>query len=390
MHRRQFQIQLATALAAATALPVFARPNIPPQGLRDIVDTAIRPVMARYDVPGLAIALTVGGQPRFFNYGVASRETRTPVSEATLFELGSVSKTFTATLAAWAQVLGKLSLADRPGNFMPQLKGSAIDRARLLHLGTYTAGGLPLQFPDAVSDSARMIGYFRQWQPDAAPGAQRRYSNPSIGLLGHITALALQSDFADAVETRLLPQLGLNHSHIRVPQRALAGYAWGYGKNNKPIRVNPGLFDAQAYGIKSTAADMIRFVQANIEPGRLQGPLRSAVAGTHMGFFKVGEMVQGLGWEQYPWPISLEQLVAGNSGAVAMEPQAATRLTPPRAPAGPTLFNKTGSTNGFGAYAAFVPAKKIGVVLLANRNYPIPARVTAAHAILEQLALGAR
>jgi beta-lactamase class C len=50
------------------------------------------------------------------------------------------------------------------------------------------------------------------------------------------------------------------------------------------------------------------------------------------------------------------------------------------------LFNKTGSTNGFAAYAAFVPAKKIGIVMLANRNIPIPARITAAHAVLEQLA----
>ena len=101
-------------------------------------------------------------------------------------------------------------------------------------------------------------------------------------------------------------------------------------------------------------------------------------------------MVQGLGWEQYPYPITLERLLAGNSPTMFMESNAVTQITPPQAPSGPTLFNKTGSTNGFGAYVAFVPEKKIGVVILANRNFPIPARIKAAHAILEQLALVAK
>jgi beta-lactamase class C len=69
-----------------------------------------------------------------------------------------------------------------------------------------------------------------------------------------------------------------------------------------------------------------------------------------------------------------------------MKPNPTSQLTPPLTPSQPTLFNKTGSTNGFGAYAVFVPAKKIGIVMLANRNFPVEARITAAHAVLEQLA----
>ncbi len=381
--------RIAIAVVSSCCLPFTSQAADDTAKIRAIVDTAIRPLMAEYDVPGMAVAVTVDGKPLFFNYGVASREKNTPVSEATLFELGSVSKTFTATLASYAQVLGKLSLDDHPGKTMPQLKGSAIDKASLLHLGTYTAGGLPLQFPDEISDN-QMTGYFRQWKPEAAPGAQRRYSNPSIGLLGHITGLALKSDFADAVETQLFPQLGLHHSYIRVPESAMADYAWGYDKANKAIRVNPGVFAAEAYGVKSTASDMISFVQANIAPGKLAEPMQRAVDGTHVGYFKVGGMVQGLGWEQYPYPVTLEHLLAGNSETIIWESNPAKRLTPPRAPLGATLFNKTGSTNGFGAYVAFVPQKKIGIVMLANRNFPIPARIKAAHAILEQLAPIAR
>lgn len=357
--------------------------------IRDAVDAAIRPLMAEHDVPGMAVGVAVDGKVFFFNYGVASKEGNTPVSEDTLFELGSISKTFTATLAFYAQAQGALSLADHPDKTMPQLKGSAINAACLVHLGTYTAGGLPLQFPDEVMDDA-MVDYFRQWMPNAAPGTLRQYSNPSIGLLGHITALALKRDFADAMHDLVFTGLGLKHSYIHVPEDAMHRYAWGYDKANQPVRVNPGVFAAEAYGVKSTAADMVRYLQLNMDPGRLRGTMRRALEGTHKGFFDTGDMVQGIGWEQYPYPVTLERLLAGNSASMVADAHAVKPVAAPHAPTAPSFFNKTGSTGGFGAYAAFVPAQKIALVMLANKNYPIPARVTAAHVILAQLATPAR
>lgn len=98
----------AAALIAASLAPMPAAAVPDVAVLRAVVDAAIRPVMAQHNVPGLAVAVTVDGQALFFNYGVTSRETNEPVSEATIFELGSVSKTFTATLALYAQALGKL------------------------------------------------------------------------------------------------------------------------------------------------------------------------------------------------------------------------------------------------------------------------------------------
>lgn len=356
-----------------------------PSGIQTAVDGAFRPLLQEYDVPGIAVAVTIDGRQYFFNYGLAAKDTKAPVTQDTLFEIGSVSKTFTATLAAYAETLGEISLDDHPGTYVPELRGSAIDAATLLHLATYTAGGLPLQFPDTVGDAAEMTAYFRQWNPSAAPGGQRRYSNPSIGLFGHIAGLALKADFAALVETRLFPPLGLWHSYVRVPAAEMERYAWGYNKTNKPTRVNPGVFDAQTYGVKATSADLIRFVEANIKPESLEPSIRRAVEGTHVGYFKVGELVQGLGWEQYPYPVTLDRLLAGNARATSRDASEATPLTPPQAPSQPTLFNKTGSTLGFGAYVAFVPAERIGIVMLANKALPIPARITAAHAVLERL-----
>jgi beta-lactamase class C len=377
--------QLALAIISACLLPTAIRAADSASKITAAVDRAFRPLLQEKDVPGIAVAVTVDGRQYFFSYGVASKDRNTPVTKDTLFEIGSVSKTFTATLVCYAQALGKISLNDHPAKYMPRLRHSAIDEASLLNLGTYTAGGLPLQFPDAVTNNAEMATYFQHWKPSATPGAQRRYSNPSIGLLGNITGLAMIGNFADLVETELFPKLGLSHSYIRVPESEMANYAWGYDRANKPIRVNPGVFDAEAYGVKSTATDMIRFVETNIRPENLETPIRRAVEGTHIGYFKIGEMVQGLGWEQYPYPITLDRLLAGNSTTMIMDANAATQLTPPQTPSGPTLFNKTGTTNGFGAYVAFVPEKKIGIVMLANKNIPIPARITATHAVLEQL-----
>jgi beta-lactamase class C len=160
-------MRLQPVVIASLCLLPFASHAAPDAAaIRDAVDKAIKPLMAQHDVPGMAVAVTVDGKALFFSYGLASKEQHIPVSENTLFELGSVSKTFTATLGCYAQGQGKLSFDDHPGKYMPSLKGSAIDRASLLELGAYTAGGLPLQFPDEVGNDAQMLAYFRNWRPD--------------------------------------------------------------------------------------------------------------------------------------------------------------------------------------------------------------------------------
>ena len=349
------------------------------------VDQAYRPLLKQYDIPGMAVAVTVNGQQHFFNFGVAAKGQKAPVTKDTLFEIGSVSKTFTATLAAHAVDRGALALGAHPGVYMPELRGAPLDRATVLNFGTYSAGGLPLQLPVSVKNEATMVAYFKGFKPAAAAGERRQYSNPSLGLFGHLAALAMKRDFADVMEHDIFPQLGLKDSYVRVPAAAMNRYAWGT-KGDKTVRVNPAVFADETYGVKTSAADMLHFIEVNIAPDQLDAPMRRAVEATHVGYFRVGAMVQGLGWEQYDFPVTLETLRAGNSADMIFKPQAATALSPPRAPQDATLFDKTGSTTGFGSYVAFVPARKIGLVMLANRNFPIPARIDAAHAVLEALA----
>jgi beta-lactamase class C len=350
--------------------------------LRAAVDAAVQPAIEQYRIPGLAVAIVHKGERHFFNYGVADRGSGQAVDEHTLFELGSVSKLFTATLGAYAQAEGKLRLNDLASKHLPALRGTAFDQISLLDLATYTPGGLPLQFPDTVHDERHMLDYYRAWQPAYRAGSQRLYSNPSIGLFGHLAAASLGEPFDQLLERQLFPQLGMTESHVRVSQGQMARYAWGY-RDDQAIRVQPGPLDAEAYGVKSSAADMLRFVEANLDPSQLPAPLRQAIATTHLGYYRVGDMTQGLGWERYAYPITPQRLQAGNSTPMALEPHAVERFATPQPAESDLLLNKTGSTNGFGAYVVLLPARATGLVILANRNYPNAERVRIALEILE-------
>lgn len=346
----------------------------------------VRPVRERYRIPGMAVGIVAGARSYVFNYGLASTRGRTPVSDRTLFELGSISKTFTATLASYAEVKGRLSLADPTRKYLTSLQGSRFGDVTLLELGTHTPGGLPLQVPADIHDNDQLLQYFRRWRPAYEPGTYRTYNNPGIGTLGLIAAKSMSASFENLMERQLLPALGMRNTYLNVPADRMSDYAEGYVDAGTPVRMKPGVLWPEAYGIRTTATDMTRFLQANLGLAALDPRLRRAIAATHTGYFQAGPMTQDLIWEQYPYPVGLRRLLAGNSYAMIFKASPVTRLTPPERPRQDVWVDKTGSTDGFGAYIAFIPAKRLGIVILANRNYPIPARVTAAYRILTALA----
>ncbi|NWE48654.1 class C beta-lactamase [Pseudomonas gingeri] len=355
-----------------------------PAELKAVVDAAVRPLMQEQGIPGMAVAVLVNGQAHYFNYGVASKAGKQAVTENTLFEIGSVSKTFTATLAGYAVAQGKLSLSENASHYLPELRGSAFDKISVLQLGTYTPGGLPLQFPDEADSSDKMLGYFQNWKPTYPAGEQRQYSNPSLGLFGYVAARSLGRPFDDLMEKTLLPKLGLQDSYVRVPKDRMNRYAQGYKKDDSLSRVGPGAMDSEAYGIKTTSSDLLHYVQVNMKPQQLEAPLQQAIALTHTGYYQFGNTTQGLGWELYPYPVKLDTLTEGNSNKM-LDPQKTSWFKTPEAPRADRWVNKTGSTSGFGAYVAYVPAKDIGIVMLANKNYPNPLRVKAAYEVLSAL-----
>lgn len=373
------------AILSLTSFVTFAKTESTVSSqLKSVVDEFAKGLMNEYDIPGLAVAVTIDGKRYFYNYGFADESQGSLVTNDTIFELGSISKTFAATLTGYAQEKGKLNMDDKVKDYIPELENSVLGNTKLVHVATYTAGGLPLQFPSEVTNDAEMMQYYKTWKPEYEAGTKRKYSNPSIGLFGYIGALSMKSDYTEMMETLILPELGMTNTFVDVPKDKLNNYAFGYSSEGKPVRVNPGILDAQAYGIKSTSLDMLQYIEANMGQAQLNTDIENALERTHTKYFDTDTFTQAVGWEGYDYPVSLSQLLKGNSSDVILNAK------PVQASESGTLgrdvwYNKTGSTGGFGAYVAYVPSEKIGIVILANKNYPNVERVEAAYNIISSV-----
>ncbi|MEH0888434.1 ACT family cephalosporin-hydrolyzing class C beta-lactamase [Enterobacter sp. UNJFSC 003] len=353
--------------------------------MADLVAGTVEPLMKAQSIPGMAVAVIYQGKPHYFTFGKADIAANKPVTPQTLFELGSISKTFTGVLGGEAIARGEISLADPVTHYWPELTGKQWQDIRLLDLATYTAGGLPLQVPDEVTDDASLLRFYQTWQPRWKPGTTRLYANASIGLFGALAVKPSGMRFEQAMTERVLKPLKLSHTWINVPKSEEQHYAWGY-REGKAVHVSPGMLDAEAYGVKTNVQDMARWVMANMTPDTLQdASLKKGITLAQSRYWRVGSMYQGLGWEMLNWPVEAETVVDGSDNKIALAPLPAVEVNPPVAPVKASWVHKTGSTGGFGSYVAFIPEKDIGIVMLANKSYPNPARVEAAFQILNAL-----
>ncbi|WP_253380227.1 CMY2/MIR/ACT/EC family class C beta-lactamase [unidentified bacterial endosymbiont] len=375
---------LCCALLLGVSCTSVAAPASEKQ-LAELVADTVTPLISAQAIPGMAVAVIYQGQPHYFTFGKADVAASKPVTLQTLFELGSVSKTFTGVLGGDAIARGEISLADPVAKLWPELTGTQWQGIRLLDLATYTAGGLPLQMPDNVTDNASLLHFYQTWQPQWQPGTTRLYANASIGLFGALAVQPSGMSFKQAMTERVFKPLKLFHTWLDVPKNQEQHYAWGY-RDGKAVHVSPGMLDAEAYGVKTNVQDMASWVMANMAPDTIQhSTLKQGVALAQSRYWRIGSMYQGLGWEMLNWPVEAKTVVDGSDNKVALAPFSAREVDPPAPPVKASWVHKTGSTGGFGSYVAFIPEKNLGIVMLANKSYPNPARVAAAYRILNAL-----
>lgn len=361
---------------------IYAGNTSKDQEIKQLIDQNFKPLLEKYNVPGMAVGVIQNNKKYEAYYGLQSVQDKKAVNSNTIFELGSVSKLFTATAGAYAKNTGKISFDDTPGKYWKELKNTPIDQVNLLQLATYTSGNLALQFPDEVQTDQQVLTFFKDWKPKNPIGEYRQYSNPSIGLFGEIVGLSMKQPFSQVLEKTIFPDLGLKHSYVNVPKTQMQNYAFGYNQENQPIRVNPGPLDVPAYGVKSTLPDMLSFIHANLNPQKYPANIQRAINETHQGRYQVNSMYQALGWEEFAYPATLQTLLDSNSEQIVMKPNKVTAIS--KEPSF-KMYHKTGSTNGFGTYVVFIPKDNIGLVMLTNKRIPNEERIKVAYAVLNAI-----
>jgi len=303
-----------------------------------------------------------------YYFGKISRNRDIPPDEHSIFEIGSITKTFTATLLAQMILDGKLDLEDELEALLPeqevdvpQWNGTSIN---LRHLATHSSGleksprdsnqplppGYDPYDPYAAYSTAYVYDYLSNWcNLQFEPGTRYSYSNTGMGLVGHVLGLMDSTSYADVLEREILKPLGLNETTLFITGELIPLLAPGHDEARDSVSNYNAQDIFQGAGfIKSTLHDMLIFLK--VQMGLLPSGLDDAIALTHEPHFEVGTVT-------YNDREGVYQLAIGLAWHIDVLPE------------GDTYYSHGGRTNGYMAYMAFDPETSTGVVILCNQSY---------------------
>jgi len=275
----------ATAPTVQPIAPPAAKPEthaLTAEDLRVFFDGMVPYALHRGDLAGATFAVVRNGQVIFTQgYGYADLKTRTPViPDQTLFRAGSVSKLFTWTAVMQLVEERKIDLDADVNTYLdfkiPEKFGKPITMRNIM---THTAG-----FEETVSelflqkaDQQFPIGeYLRKHMPQRIfpPGKVVAYSNYSATLAGYVVQRLSGEEFDNYVADHIFKPLGMNHSTFKQPPppELLKLVATGYMQASNPTPVPYEIVEAAPAGsLATTAADMARFMMAQMNGGEYDG-----------------------------------------------------------------------------------------------------------------------
>lgn len=268
------------------------------------------------------------------------------VGPSSAFEIGSVTKTMTATLLAQQIVAGHASLDDRladwlpPGTPVPSFQGQPI---LLRHVVTHTSGlpALPSRLhatgmadPYAGLGEADLLASLGDVTLTAAPGSHFAYSNFAMMLLSDALARRAGTDYETLLRRELFAPLGMDQAYINMPT-AGSSPAQGHAPNGQPVpawHFQTNL--AGVGGVRATLQDMVRYVQGEL--GQIEAPITPAI--------RLSQQT-----------VSAQPPMAMNW----MQRRLGTR----------TVLLHEGGTGGFSSFVAVDPVRQRGVVILSDTTW---------------------
>ncbi len=344
MNRTKIFTILIGALLAA--VPVRGQENV-----EQIVAQKVQPILpANGKGGGVAVAVRMNGETRFFNYGFANDARNERVTADSIFNLGSVGKLFATTTLAEAVKRGELSLDDPVAKYVTELqRGGDIRRITLGELASHTSG-----LPDHPGQYERghrgrytwpdFVRFLNSWKADPKhePGKQYLYSDTAMVLLRIALQRRFNTPFARLMHQRITGPLGMTSTALPLPRDLLGRAVQGYSPQGQPSG-KPGMeggdFQWRGSGqIYSSARDMSTFLAANLGELAGHGAIESAMGFAQQPVFTVSPRLKiGLAW----------QIVS--SGNLS-------------------ILDKNGGLNNTSTYVGFAPQRKLAVVILVNRG----------------------
>ncbi|MBL9134415.1 MAG: serine hydrolase [Verrucomicrobiales bacterium] len=281
-------------------------------------------------------------------YGFRDADAGDAVDGQTLFEIGSITKIFTATLLSDAVVRGEVELDDPVQRFLPESvhvpSGNTDITLRQLAIHRSGLPSLPdnlcsegIRQPFSCYDVERLYAFLNGFTLTRDPGAAWEYSNLGVGLLGHVLARRSGRDYEALLRERVLDPLGLHSTGEVPPSEAADRVATGYsGAVQAPPFRMPALEGAGV--LRSTVDDLLIFLSHHL--GILDSPLGPALRATHNRQGSTGQsgVDMGLGWLRIDLP-------------------------------GGTVLQHDGETPGFTAFLGMHPTRRLGVAVLSNSRF---------------------
>jgi CubicO group peptidase (beta-lactamase class C family) len=340
---------LALALAPGGPPPEAARPPKPlPANWQIPSDEAIEGLLAARNAPRKGQGIVVGVlDPAGRRVVAGGPDGGEPFDGDTVFEIGSISKVFTALLLADMVNKGEVALDDPAEKYLPagaRMPGRGGRKITLRDLSTHMSAlpRLPDNMPfgdpaDPYADytEALMLEFLARYELPRDIGAQAEYSNFGVGLLGYLLGRAAGKDYETLLRERITGPLGMTDTAVTLSAGQQARFAPAfdtYMQPAKPWRI-PALVGAG--GIRSTADDMLRFASAALDPQSPIGPAMATALATRVDSGNPRAQ-QALGWQ-----------------VVHPEP-------------GREVIEHGGGTGGYRAHLALEPSTGRAVVTLAN------------------------